>query len=208
MTIKVNTPMIVNDPKKAYGMITNKDLVTAIKGMLASDSGINKNMWQYAIHANNIIVKELYADDFGTIEKFAQAMDTSKSKLSKYSNACQVMVNHLTPEYGIEMKDLSYSKAYLLSTLNEEIDEFMSQHTKEEICKIAVSQLASLINKFKKRSSGDDGDGDGDGEGGNAKIEDQEITAIIKAGKRIEFELNGVKYSVPFNPDKHTTKEA
>ena len=204
MTNKITTPVLVNDPTTAIAQLTNADLRKCVKGIISSSTGLNKNMWQLAINAHNISENKLFVDDYGSLNNFCVAIDIPKSKFSKYVNAVKVMVNRLEPDFGITMQELTYTKAYLMSTIpNDRLDEFMSLHTPAEIVAIAYSQLEALIKKFMKPT---DEAIETEAETVETEAEETEgdpnkVQAVIKELKKgtfICFEWNGESYKVPF----------
>lgn len=128
--------------------VTNNDLIKEVNAMVKAFNGLQKNTWQYAFACYNVISKKLYEDDFKTIEKLAEALGTSKSVMSKYYNGVACYLEVFKDNYTTEQ--LSVSTCYLLSTLQEDIYNFLSWLPKEtKIEMLRQKQLEELIKKFK-----------------------------------------------------------
>lgn len=140
------TALIVNNPT-AISSLVNKDLRKNVTAMVQASNGLSKSMWKYAIAVHNIIEGELFKDDFKTQKAFAKAMDTNESTLSKFHSAVECVTNDLHA-YGYSMENISYSNAYLLSTI-ENLDEFMGIYHETDFSKIGKNQLEKLISAYK-----------------------------------------------------------
>lgn len=140
------TALIVNNPT-AISSLVNKDLRKNVTAMVQASNGLSKSMWKYAIAVHNIIEGELFKDDFKTQKAFAKAMDTNESTLSKFHSAVECVTNDLH-NYGYSMENISYSNAYLLSTI-ENLDEFMGIYHDTDFSKIGKNQLEKLISAYK-----------------------------------------------------------
>lgn len=140
------TALIVNNPT-AISSLVNKDLRKNVTAMVQASNGLSKSMWKYAIAVHNIIEGELFKDDFKTQKAFAKAMDTNESTLSKFHSAVECVTNDLH-NYGYSMENISYSNAYLLSTI-ENLDEFMGMYHDTDFSKIGKNQLEKLISAYK-----------------------------------------------------------
>lgn len=128
--------------------VSNVDLVKEVNNMVKAFNGLQKNTWQYAFACYNVISKKLYEDDFKTVDKLAEALGTSKSVMSKYYNGVACYLEIFKDNYTTEQ--LSVSTCYLLSTLQEEIYNFLSWLPKEtKIEMLKQKQLEELIKKFK-----------------------------------------------------------
>lgn len=133
--------------------VSNVDLMKEVNNMVKAFNGLQKNTWQYAFACYNVISKKLYEDDFKTIDKLAEALGTSKSVMSKYFNGVACYLEVFKDDFTTEQ--LSVSTCYLLSTLQEDIYNFLSwlpKDTKIELLK--QKQLEELIKKFKNLMKG------------------------------------------------------
>lgn len=145
--MNTNTALIVNNPN-AISLLVNKDLRKNVTAMVQASNGLSKSMWKYAIAVHNIIDGELFKDDFKTQKAFAKAMDTNESTLSKFHSAVECVTNDLH-EYGYTMENISYSNAYLLSTIDD-LSAFMDKYHDTDFSKIGKNQLEKLISAYKK----------------------------------------------------------
>ena len=145
--MNTNTALIVNKPN-AISLLVNKDLRKNVTAMVQASNGLSKSMWKYAIAVHNIIDGELFKDDFKTQKAFAKAMDTNESTLSKFHSAVECVTNDLQV-YGYTMENISYSNAYLLSTIDN-LADFMAKYHDTDFSKIGKNQLEKLISAYKK----------------------------------------------------------
>lgn len=135
--------------------IANVDLVKEVNTMIKAFNGLNKSTWQYAYACYNVIERKLYEDDFKNIDEFAKAVGTTKSVMSKYYNGVKCYLEIFKGRYTEE--EMTVSKCYLISTLNEDVYNFLSwlpKETKLEL--ISIRQLEELIKKFKDLMKGTD----------------------------------------------------
>lgn len=142
------TALLVNNPDNV-SKLTNATLRKNIVKALDAKFGMNKNMWKYVIHMNNIITEELFKDEplLKTQRALALAMDDKESNLSKYTGAIDCITNYM-PKYGYDMTNMTYSNAYLLSTIDN-LDEFMGLHADTDFSRIGKNQLEKLISAYK-----------------------------------------------------------
>lgn len=145
---KNTTALLVNNPDNV-SKLTSPSLRKYVVKALDAKLGVNKNMWKYVINMNNIIVDELFKDEplLKTQKALAQAMDDKESNLSKYTGAIDCITNKM-PAYGYDMTNMTYSNAYLLSTIDN-LDDFMKIHADTDFSKIGKNQLEKLISAFK-----------------------------------------------------------
>ena len=196
------TALIVNNPT-AISSLVNKDLRKNVTAMVQASNGLSKSMWKYAIAVHNIIEGELFKDDFKTQKAFAKAMDTNESTLSKFHSAVECVTNDLQ-NYGYSMENISYSNAYLLSTI-ENLDEFMGIYHETDFSKIGKNQLEKLISAYKhpEKEAVDVTPNETEDEAETEEVEAEEveakkgdITANITDGV-LTFTYRKKTYSVP-----------
>ena len=201
MANTTTTALLVID-RSNVSKLVNKDLRSNVSKMLTATASTNKNMWVLAVGAYNIIENELYKDDFGTLEKFGVALDCKKSTLSKWANAVRFIYSNLKA-YGYDMEKISYSNAYLLSSLGNDFEAFMKQYEKADaeegeirttvdFGKMAKSQLEKLISDFKNK---DVVEAESKAEDGK---KEEKVKASVSEGCII-FTYNEVTYKVPLD---------
>lgn len=133
--------------------ISNIDLVKEVNTMVKAFNGLNKSTWQYAYACYNVIEKKLYQDDFKNIDDFAKALGTNKSAMSKYYNGVKCYLEIFKGRYTEEQ--MTVSKCYLISTLQDDLYNFLSWLPKEtQLDLITIRQLEELIKKFKDMMKG------------------------------------------------------
>lgn len=142
------TALLVNNPDN-ISRLTSPTLRKYVSNALNAKLGVNKSMWKYVINMNNIITEELFKDEplIKTQKALAQAMDDKESNLSKYVGAIDCITNKM-PAYGYDMTNMTYSNAYLLSTIDD-LDDFMKIHADTDFSKIGKNQLEKLISAYK-----------------------------------------------------------
>ena len=110
--------------EQKFNALQSKELKKSLTKMIQAMAGVNKNQWQYAIQLHNIVSNEYYKPDFKTVPDFADAIGLDKGTVSRYVSAVKIMVNTLTPKYGISFEQMPYSKAASLATIKN-LDEFI-----------------------------------------------------------------------------------
>lgn len=186
-----STALLVNNPNTVNSLV-NDELKENVIMMLDATTGINNDIWRYAIAVYHIVSDKLYCDDFKNLDGFATAVDSTKSTLSRYANAVQFMVDELQ-DYGITFDNFTYSKAYLLSTLKDELHAFMKANKKTDFTIISHRQLEELVKRWKDRNNNvvDNETGEND----EIEIEDKKDFKI-KAGV-LYFRYRKHDYAVP-----------
>ena len=193
------TALLVTN-RDAINSLVNKELKVNVREMLTASAGVSKNVWKYAIAVHNIVSGDMFKDDFKSLDGFAKAMDTNKSVLSKYDNAVDCIQNKLG-EYGYDMTNLTYGKAYVLSTLGEDLTGFMSKYSNVKFNMMAQSQIEELVKKFKKaKDDSIDNKAEDETETEEVEVEVEtkvnEITAIIEDGL-MKFTYRKKDYIIP-----------
>lgn len=194
------TALIVNNPN-AIALLVNKDLRKNVTAMVQASTGLSKSMWKYAIAVHNIVDGELFKDDFKTQRAFAKAMDTNESTLSKFYSAVECVTNDL-PAYGYTMENITYSNAYLLSTI-EDLSAFMEVYKDTDFSKIGKNQLEKLISAYKRPkdeaievTGNDEEPASDEVEETEVKANKGDITANISKGI-LRFTYRKQMYAVP-----------
>lgn len=141
------TALLVNNPD-LINQISNPALKENIEKALNASVGANRSMWEYVIAMNNIVAEELFKDEplIKTKKALALAMDDKESNLSKYTGAVDCVVNKLG-KYGYDMTNITYSNAYLLSTVKD-LAKFMEVYADTDFSKIGKNQLEKLTSAF------------------------------------------------------------
>jgi len=199
-----STALLVNNPDN-ISRLTSPTLRKYVSNALSAKTGVNKSMWKYVINMNNIITEELFKDEplIKTQRALAQAMDDKESNLSKYVGAIDCVTNKL-PEYGYDMTNITYSNAYLLSTI-EDLPAFMEEYKETNFSKIGKNQLERLISLYKRPkdeaievTANDEEEPAGDEveEEKEAKANKGDITANITKGI-LTFTYRAKRYSIP-----------
>lgn len=183
--------------------VSNKELEKEIGQMLKASTGLQASTWKFAIAAHNIIANELYKDDFKDVKTFAKAMHVKDSLLSRYKKAVECMTDTLSnAPYNYSMDTMTVGKAYVLSTLGEDLvvylDSMIEQGAHIEL--MSQAQLEDSIKKFKDRDVVEtDGSSDNEGSGageGSEKAWDENIKACVEDGF-LYISINSKLYSIP-----------
>ena len=125
--------------------MTNKQLNTQLKKAINGLKGVEKGNWQYATAIHQIIVKDLYKDDFKDIDEFAKYIETTSQNLTKLYKAVEWGTNHgLIGIYTV-------SKCYLLSTIKD-YDDFTNWCIINDIDVSLLSkhQLEDVLKAYKE----------------------------------------------------------
>lgn len=176
-----------------------------VNKMLTAEMAMNKDLWSYAIAVNNIVVNKYYETDCKTIDGFAERMGVKKGTISKYTNSVSCMVNVLG-KYGYTMLNMSYSTAYKLSTLKDDLDDFIKWCGKD-LTKVTMRELEELVKEYKSVIKGAI-DEPKQEEQEEPKQEEQEEKELPSFTGRIDedsifFSINNKNYVIPFDELKH-----
>lgn len=185
--------------------ISNRDLEREIGSILKANVSMQASTWKIAIHTHNIMVNELYKEDFTTAKNFAKAMQIKNaSVLTRHTNGVECMVNVLMKEpYNFVMDEkMTVGKAYVLSTLGDDLpvylDGMIAQGAHIEL--MTQAQIEDSVKKFKNRDVVEtDGSSDGEGSGadeGTEKAWDENIKACVEDGF-LYISINSKLYSIP-----------
>lgn len=128
--------------------LTSKKLEKNVNNIIKALKDIEVGTWKYAINVNNIVVGELYKDDFSDLEALASYLNTSKSTLFKCCKAVKFAVEHEL------MEVFSVSKCYLLSTIDN-YDEFIQwlQDNDMNVNNLSKHALEKVIPQYNKRNN-------------------------------------------------------
>lgn len=169
-----------------FTQLANKELKKELSVMLKAMQGVSKNTWNYAIAIHNIVVKELYVDDFKTIKDFAKNVCVSPALITKYVNAVKCLPILL--EYELTTDNFTVSKANIIYSLDENTKPFLD-FVKTKGMNIALMSEQKLVDLIKKYLDGND-EAIENGSSENASSEEKE--EII-----IEIKLDGKIYQIP-----------
>ena len=177
--------------------LQSKDLRNSLKKMLSAMAGMNKNQWQYAVNLNNIIVGELYKDDFDSQTSFAKAIGLDKSTVSRYVAAVRVMVNDITPITGLTMNDLPYSKAARISSVKD-IRDFLNV-TGLNLMTCTVRELEKAIKDYKASLEKADNVVADETEKETKAETEKEVPSFTGHydDEKVWFEVNGTQFIIP-----------
>ena len=132
--------------------LTCKQFKVNVSKMIKAELSLNKDMWAYAIAVNNIVVNKYYEEDCKTLQGFAERMGVEKGVITKYTASVNCILNVLG-KYGYDMTNLTYSKSYLLSTLKDDVDEFISSYNKD-LTKVTMRELEEKVREVKNNKKG------------------------------------------------------
>lgn len=156
--------------------LTSKKLEKNVNNIIKALKDIEVGTWKYAINVNNIVVGELWRDDFSDLEGLASYLNTSKSTLIKCCKAVEFAVNNNL------MEVYSVSKCYLLSTIDNynEFIEWLNDNDMD-INKLSKHALEKVIPAYNKRN--------------DEAIENDENEAL--QDELIEIKYNKQLYRIP-----------
>lgn len=155
--------------------IANKQMKTQLKKVVEGLEMVEKGTWKFALGIHQIIVKELYVDDFKTLDELASYLGTSKSYLSKCYNACEYALNNNV------LEKISVNKAYLLSSIkNMETFKEYCEENSIDYENASIHQLEEIIKSYNNRNA-------------NAIKEE----APQKEEEAVEIHFNRKKYIIP-----------
>lgn len=170
-----------------------KELKTVV---LATEQG-KKSAWIIAQAYSNIVNDEMYADDFENLKEFADYVGVSKATISQYTNAV-AFVSSETVNYSepLTADTLSVGKAYLLSTLKDDLGAFLEWCSIHDRSIIAMSDkgLKNTIKEWKEELDAVEVEAEAvevEAEADDVEAEELEEVAII--------DYEGKKYIIPLS---------
>lgn len=162
--------------------ITNPKLATQCDKYIKAIAKMDKSSWECAKAIYNIVVNDLWKEDFQTLEELGSILGLTKATISKSVKAVEFMAQNEIQE------PISVGCAYLLSTLNYE--EFCSYCKDMNInpFKCTKHQLEDLIATFKGRKSTDSVN----------DSEEKESSKKMKKGDLLTLTINDITYVIPY----------
>jgi transcriptional regulator with XRE-family HTH domain len=110
----------------------------------------NKSAWEIAKAYSRIVNEELFDEDFDTLKEFAEYVGVSPATITQYCKAVELIDSQ--PDMNEDM--FTVGTAYLLSTLGEELGEFIAYEEAKDnhVENMSVAFMKSEIQKFKHRN--------------------------------------------------------
>ena len=184
-----------------FNQLQSKDLKKNLNKMLQAMSGVNKNQWQYAIALHNIVSNEYYKPDFKTVPDFADAIGLDKGTVSRYVSAVKIMVNTLTPKYGISFEQMPYSKAASLATIKN-LDEFIKVMG-IDLLKVTSRELEQAKRDYKAmQDSAVNGEKQETETKQETEKQDEPVNGYVE-NESIVLTFRNKTYIIPFDELKH-----
>lgn len=127
--------------------LQNKTLRKEIENYIKAISNLNRDTWKYAQALYNIVSKQLYEEDFKSIDKLAEVLSTTKSNISKNVSAVDYALKH-----NVDMANVSVAVCYLFSTLGKNENDFNKWAEKNNINLINISKtrLEEALSLYKE----------------------------------------------------------
>ena len=147
--------------------LTNKDLSKELNNMVQAMQSLKNSTWKYAHAVTNIVIHELYKDDFKTRKAFTDSIGLKESLCSKYVKACDfkaVSVHTYIMNLKLDNPNInedevingfSVNKCYYLQTLVEnnlfvEFLDFIGEDA-DKLHLISERKLEELLKAFKNK---------------------------------------------------------
>lgn len=118
-----------------------KELKKELKTIVLADEMGKKSAWTVAESYHKIITEELFEEDFENAKEFSEYIGVSKSTISQYVNAVDFVKNYDTI---FSTNKLTVGKAYMLSTLKEDVGMFI------EWCEVHDRLIEAMSDKGLK----------------------------------------------------------
>lgn len=167
--------------------LTNKELKKEVIAYASAGESVGNARWKMARAIHNIVISNLFIEDFDTISEFGEFIGLKKSNISQLVSACQ-----LIDMMSFNQDEWTVGKAYTLSTLSfEEREEFLVWSKLQGIDLPLMSDKA-LINLIKEwRASIEEFETE------EAETEEAETEEAETEVEVMVIDENGNKYSVP-----------
>lgn len=142
-----NTLVTINTCKYE---VSNEEFATALNTIISAETMGKQSAWVIATAYANIIENNLFEDDFENAKEFAGVMGVSQATITQYKKA----VEFITANEVFTANDLSVGKAYMLSALKEQLNEFLTWCLSNDMLIETMTDgvLKKAIKEWKKEN--------------------------------------------------------
>ena len=130
--------------------LSSQELSVELFNIMESIRQGNKSAWEIAKAYSRIVKEELFDEDFDTLKDFATYVGVSPATITQYCKAVELIENQ--PDMHEDM--FTVGSAYLLSSLGEELGEFIAyeEAKNNHVEGMSVGIMKAEIQEFKHRN--------------------------------------------------------
>lgn len=130
--------------------LSSQELSVELFNIMESIRQGNKSAWEIAKAYSRIVKEELFDEDFDTLKDFATYVGVSPATITQYCKAVELIETQ--PDMHEDM--FTVGSAYLLSSLGEELGEFIAYEEAKgnHVEGMSVGIMKGEIQEFKHRN--------------------------------------------------------
>lgn len=128
--------------------LTSPELAKAVNTIVKAEATGKQSAWIIATAYATIVENDLFSEDFENAKEFAEVMGVSQATITQYKKA----VEFITANEVFTANELTVGKAYMLSALKEQLNDFMAWCMSKDILieSLSDSGLKATIKEYKK----------------------------------------------------------
>ena len=161
--------------------LSSKELSIELFNIMESIRQGNKSAWEIAHAYARIVEEELFDEDFETLKEFAEYVGVSPATITQYCKA----VAFINGQPDMHEDTFSVGTAYLLSTLGENLGDFVAWLESQDInlATLSVAGLKELMKKYKHKDEvAEESEETEESAESQNEIEDAEVEEIDREG--------------------------
>ena len=174
--------------KTEYGLtvagvtaLSSKELSIELFNIMENIRQGNKSAWEIAHAYARIVEEELFDEDFETLKEFAEYVGVSPATITQYCKA----VAFINGQPDMNEDTFSVGTAYLLSTLGENLGDFVAWLESQDInlATLSVAGLKELMKEYKHKDEvAEESEETEESAESQDEVEDAEVEEIDKEG--------------------------
>lgn len=161
--------------------LSSKELSIELFNIMESIRQGNKSAWEIAHAYARIVEEELFDEDFETLKEFAEYVGVSPATITQYCKA----VAFINGQPDMHEDIFSVGTAYLLSTLGENLGDFVAWLESQDInlATLSVAGLKELIKEYKHKDEvAEESEESEESAESQDEVEEAEVEEIDKEG--------------------------
>ena len=161
--------------------LSSKELSIELFNIMESIRQGNKSAWEIAHAYARIVEEELFDEDFETLKEFAEYVGVSPATITQYCKA----VAFIDGQPDMNEDTFSVGTAYLLSTLGENLGDFVAWLESQDInlATLSVAGLKELMKEYKHKDEvAEESEESEESAESQDEVEDAEVEEIDKEG--------------------------
>ena len=174
--------------------LSSQELSVELFNIMESIRQGNKSAWEIAKAYSRIVKEELFDEDFDTLKDFATYVGVSPATITQYCKAVELIETQ--PDMHEDM--FTVGSAYLLSSLGEELGEFIAYEEAKgnHVEGMSVGIMKGEIQEFKHRNDVESADETEETEENEEIEETVEAEEIDKEGQILLIIMTMERYGI------------